>query len=387
MSAIPPIRMKSLCGAAFLLALGFGLGRFTSGDASPTAMADDPAVVKSGTESELPGSGVPMRRGSGKSKTGDDSTAELRKAMDAPDLVDGTWRFSAALQGLTAVDAASAAKALWARPGRSVEIDERKRLLGYRWGQIGGAEAVKFALAQSGQGKIAVITSAVAGWASVDPAAAKAWIERQSEPGLAGVLASGLVEGWARQDLAGVTGFVLGLPAGQSSEQMMRTVASGQLRQNAGGALSWALELPDSPLKTAAIDEVAARWAWADPAAALAKVTQIPDPAQMQSTTATAMAIWARTDPEAASTYLTKMGDGTAKDQAVAAFSQTGAAENPAASAIWAATISDATLREASLVAVGTAWLRRDAVAALAWLPGSGLSTGTQAQISSQIRR
>jgi len=78
------------------------------------------------------------------------------------------------------------------------------------------------------------------------------------------------------------------------------------------------------------------------------------------------------------------MPDGTAKDQAVAAFSQTAATEDPAASATWAATISDATLREASLVAVGTAWMRTDAAAALAWLPRSGLSTEGQAQISSQ---
>jgi len=292
MTAIPPLRMKPLLGAACLLAVGvgvgFAVGRFTAHEARSTATTADapaPLQVRPGSSSKEPE--APGRRRRDASGMVHDRADELRNAMDEPDLVVGAQRFSAAMQGLRSADAAAAAaKILWARPGRSVEIDERKRLLGYRWGQLGGAQAVDFALTQSGQGKIAVITAAVAGWASVAPAAAKEWIDRQSEPGMAGVFAGALVEGWARHDLAGVTGFVLGLPPKQSSEQMMRTVAGEQLRQNAGGALSWALELPESPLKDAALHEVAARWAWADPAATLAQVTRIPDPAQMQSATA-----------------------------------------------------------------------------------------------------
>lgn len=86
------------------------------------------------------------------------------------------------------------------------------------------------------------------------------------------------------------------------------------------------------------------------------------------------MRIWTRTDPASASAYLTEMPDGAAKDQAVGAFSQAAATEAPGASAAWAATITDATLREQSLVAVARTWLRRDAEAAEAWLPQSGLS-------------
>ena len=110
------------------------------------------------------------------------SALELRRALEDPDPVSATQRFASILQTITASELPDAARSLWAKPGNSHEMNERKRLLGYRWGQLAGSAAVEFAQGQTGQGKVTAISAALAGWASVDPNTAKNWIDGQVDP-------------------------------------------------------------------------------------------------------------------------------------------------------------------------------------------------------------
>lgn len=128
MTAIPSLRMKPLLGGASLLAVGVGVGvavgRFTAHDARSTATtADAPAPLQAGPGSPSKGSEAPGRRRRDASGMVHDRVDELRNTMDEPDLIEGTWRFSAALLDLTAVEAASA----WACLDK---MDREKRGIG-----------------------------------------------------------------------------------------------------------------------------------------------------------------------------------------------------------------------------------------------------------------
>lgn len=389
MSTKPTSSRKPILRSAPLLVgglvLGFAIGRFSSPDPGPTAQGgstSSASTVTDGRSALGPGHSAAATGFRSGQKSGPKvSLVELRRALDESDPVIATQRFATALQSITSAELSEAAKALWARAGDSREMNERKRLLGYRWGQLAGAKAVEFAQEQSGQGKVTAISAALAGWASADPAAAKAWIDGQGEPAVRLLYGFALVDGWARSDLAAATNHVLGLPDQPNNDRMMKIVAGEQVRQDPAGAGSWALGLPEGALRSTAIQEVATRLVWADPPAAIDWVAGIPESGQMQDSMSTAMGIWTRTDPASAGAYLTEMPEGAAKDQAVGAFSQAAATEDPGTSAAWAATISDATLREESLVAVARTWMRRDAEAARAWLPQSGLSEEALAKV------
>ena len=383
----PPTKSLLLPACVLLggLTIGFATGRFWAPDATQAERGGAHALPPAGdVRPNLSPTAPRTLAGSGGIKSRKNNDAGLREfqhAMDESDPVTATQRFATALQSITSAELSEAAKALWARAGDSRELNERKRLLGYRWGQLAGAKAVEFAQDQSGQGKVTAISAALAGWASADPAAAKAWIDGQGEPAVRLLYGFALVDGWARSDLAAATNHVLGLPDQPNNDRMMEIVAGEQVRQDPAGAGSWALGLPEGALRSTAIQEVATRLVWADPPAAIDWVAGIPESGQRQDSMSTAMGIWARTDPASAGTYLTEMPEGAAKDRAVGAFSQAAAPEDPGASAAWAATISDATLREQSLVAVARTWLRRDAESAQAWLPQSGLSAEARARI------
>ena len=292
--------------------------------------------------------------------------------------MEATRRFSAYLQAITASELPGAANLLWAMPGNSRELNERKRLLGFRWGQLAGSPAVEFAQAQTGPGKVTAISSALAGWASVAPSAAKEWIDGQGDPRIRQLYDLALVDGWARNDLPGVTEHILGLGDQQGSDRLMEIVAGEHVRRNPVEAGSWALDLPDGPMRTTAIEEVATRWVWADPSSALDWVASLPGESSMPDTMNLVMGTWARTDLASAGEYLNDLPEGFVKDHAIKAYSATAAAEDPVTGAEWAASISDTALREDSLVSVGRIWLRQDPASARAWLQKSGLSEEAQ---------
>lgn len=376
-----PLKVSWRTFALLVLVLGCGIviGRFSAADSFGTA--GDDQTIRSG-KSEYGWSSAysktPAGRQGGASGNG---ALELRQSLDDPDPVGGIQRFTSILQTITASELPEAAKSLWSKPGDSRELNERKRLLGYRWGQLSGSQAVKFAQAQTGQVKVTAISAALAGWSSVDPLAAKQWIDGQVDPRIRHLDDIALVDGWARHDLPGVTRHVLSLTDQLGNERMMEIVAGEQVRQNPAEAGTWALELPEGTLRKTAIEEVAARWAWADPSSALDWVGKLSGDDVMPGTMSLVMGTWARADPASAGDYLNKLSEGLVKDHAIKSYSATAAVENPAAGAEWAASISDSALREATLVPMLRIWLDRDRESALNWLPQSGLSEEARKQL------
>jgi len=373
-------KMKSLPCVLVVVGLvaGFGLGRLSLSKKTDGVSGDENIEGRNRSKFTERSMGGRDRLGSVR------GIGELRRAMDDSDPVASMRRFSEILEEMTSAEAAEAAKVLWAEPGTSRELAERKRLLAYRWGQVDGANAIAFAEAQKpGQGKVTAISGALAGWASVDPAAAKAFIEAEVSPGLRALYDVALVNGWARVDPGAATNHVLGMNDGPNTTRTMRLLASEQVRQDPEAAGPWALGLPEGGLKAVAINEVATRRVWSDAPAAIDWVASIDSLSAMPEAMTTAMGVWARTNPVAAGEYLNEMPNGGARDHAVGAFSLGAAAEDPERSAMWAGTISDEVLREESLVAVGRTWLRQDRESAESWLAGSGLSAAALARIRS----
>jgi hypothetical protein len=385
MDAEGSARSKTLLVAAVAIVVGIALGFVAGRLSSPSPTASTDAV---GGQAGAKAPASPLRAGG---MTEDEGGAprggtllSIRRAMDLSDPVMATGRFVDALEEMSASEAADIAKALWARPGNSLEMNERKRLLAFRWGQLEHSKAVEFAQAQSGQGKVTAISASLAGWASVDPGAAKAWIDGQVDPEIRVLYDIALVDGWARADLQAATSHVLGLEADRNAERMLRVIAGEHVRQDPRASGPWALGIPQPELRAAAIDEVATRWVWADPAPAIDWVGGIASEAELGAAMRTAMAIWTRANPQNASDYLNEMPTGLAKDHAVSALSEALAPEDPAASAVWAATVTNPALRESALQKVASAWLHSDREAAVAWLPESGLSEQTQRELAEQ---
>ena len=88
----------------------------------------------------------------------------LRDAMDETDPVEASLRFAGFLKSLQVAGFQEAAEELWATPGAQRDLNERKRLLSYRWGARDGVAAVEFANNQIGEGKVTALSAALSGW-------------------------------------------------------------------------------------------------------------------------------------------------------------------------------------------------------------------------------
>jgi hypothetical protein len=290
------------------------------------------------------------------------------------------------LTSLTADEAATSAQQLWALPGDVNEVTERKKLFCYAWGQRDGAAAIEFTRTQPGAGKVAALGAALAGWASRDPEAAKAWIASRLEPGEQLMYSWALVEGWARKDPAAATEYALSMKELPNAGRFIQTIALEQVRRNAPGAGAWAMSLPPGSLRETAVQEIATNWGRSSPRAAADWARTLPGanlavPALKNATTE-----WARQDALAAGAWLDQLPPSTLRDHAVASYCQVLAIEDPNAINQWAQTINDSALREQSLLHIAEEWMSRNEQATLAWLPNSGLSPAAQERLRSANR-
>jgi hypothetical protein len=309
------------------------------------------------------------------------SSTHLKDVLAETDPIRHRTLFMQWLTSLTPDEAATSAQQLWALPGDVNEITERKKLFCYAWGQVDGAAAIEFARNQPGVGKVAALGAALAGWASKDPAAAKAWITSRMEPGEQLMYSWALVEGWARKDAAAATAYVLEMKEMPNAGRFIQTIALEQVRRDAVQAGAWALALPAGSLRISAVEEVATHWSRTAPQAATEWASTLPGnelaiPALKQTTTE-----WARQDPAAAGTWLHQLPPSTLRDQAVAGYCQVLAVQNLDSITQWTSTITDTSLREQSLLTIAQEWMGRNPQATRAWLPQSGLSAAATAKL------
>lgn len=315
------------------------------------------------------------------------------------------------------------------------ETGQQMGLLLEAWGKLDGEAALAAVNEMNGDGRRRGFASisAMRGWASTDPTAAKAHLDGLEGGFEKGMLTQGVVSGLAATDPQAATAYVLELDAARNAEgeeggnnrwrgfavdRQMEAIARAQIQRGMSEATTWAESLPEGDLKSSAFDQVAESYAQSDPEAAAAwveahadqgyaerAVREISeelsreDPAAAvtwaeklpEATQASAMREsmerWTREDPTAAGTYLTTMNESPARDAAVSTFARTYDREDPRLAVEWASSIGDDQLRTETIESVARSWVRSNAEEAKAWLPNSGLTPEAQEKVIADAAR
>ena len=344
---------------------------------------------------------------------------EFRKASSP---IERRLAFSKLLEGLTAENALQVREQIAHMPHHSAEFRE----FHYAWGTVAGNEAIMFGV----DTKEDDMSPALAGWASADPGAARAWFEsfdpendsrfdplvkdrKISGEDLRNHLMGGLVHGLADADPGAAVEFLHAsgneraagfmhvvaeavmrtgspseaaqwaeaLPAGGMRGEAMERVADRFVDVDAAAAAAWAEGFTDQPEGAGVIAEVGANWAWRDPQAALTWLQSLPEGDSQNAGMERAFGAWAHRDLTAAGEHLQAMPVSPARDAAMSGYSQRVAWEDPQAAMGWAETITSPQQRQEAMIGVARAWTRRDANGAAEWVRSSGLPEEVQASI------
>src|SRR5436190_9763402 len=223
------------------------------------------------------GGAVPGLGASGKSAAGGPLTAagiaalgeEFRTARGP---LERREAFAKLLAGLTVENALEIRKQIEHLDADSPEF----RDFHFAWGKIAGADAV---LHGAGTDKLDMGPT-MAGWASANPAAARAWYdalpEKSEKPPRREQMKEAIVQGLAIADPAKAVEFVTALgAAGDPKAKQMMGIVTEKMLQSAGpaGAAAWATALPEGELRGNALYDVARAQVRADPAKAAAWAT------------------------------------------------------------------------------------------------------------------
>lgn len=340
--------------------------------------------------------------------------------------------FADLLLELKAENAREVFDALLEKQRKGGDTGQQMGLLLEAWGKLDGEAALAAVNDMGGDGRRRgfASVSAMKGWASTDPIAAKAHLDGLEGGFEKGMLTQGVVSGLATVDPEAATAYVLELEAAREGEggddrwrgfaidRQMEAIAQAQIQRGLSQATAWAESLPEGSIKASAFDQVAESYAqgdpeaaadWVkshadkdyaeravreiseelarkDPAAAVSWAEDLPEATQA-SAMRESMGRWTREDPTAAGTYLTTMDESPARDAAVSSFAQSYDREDPSVAAEWAGSIGDENLRTQTLESVARSWVRTNADEAKAWLPNSGLSPEAQQKVIEDASR
>ena len=344
--------------------------------------------------------------------------------------VERRLAFSQLLAGLTAENALMIREQIEHLPHNSAEFRE----FHYAWGAVAGTDAVIFGAGT----KKADMSPALAGWASVDPDAAVAWIKNidmENDPrfddllkgrkipsdGLRHHLLEGVVHGLAAADpdlavrfikdlqangherLGGMVGSVAeailrgnspaeaalwseALPEGRIRGEAMERVARRYVHDDPEAAAIWAGQIAELPEAAGAIAKIGGTWASDEPQEAVEWLSELPAGQGQNAGMHWALRQWAEKDPTAAGEYLYNLPQSSARDAAVSGYSRRVAHEDPLAAMQWAATIAADDQRVDTMIGVGHAWRRKDPAGAAAWLESSDLPEKVQNAILNPSR-
>lgn len=290
------------------------------------------------------------------------------------------------------------------------------RLLDYAWGATDPAGAMAHIQDVEERYRDGFISNMLPGIASVDPAAAIAFVEGLDPGGSRERFTSRLIEGLADHDIGMATDYVFqladggnnnadrhlsnltrdilrsegldfsrdwaeALPAGALQAGALDRVAHQFVDQDPQAAAAWATRYAGEEYAARVIEEVGDEWAERDPPSAVAWLNTLPEGRGQNEGMSSALHEWAQRDPVAAGGYLQNMAPSSARDAAIGGFSTTIAREDPQTAISWAETITAEGPRLATLTRVGQSWARRDPAAATAWATTSGLPPSVQKTI------
>ncbi len=273
---------------------------------------------------------------------------------------------------------------------RGTSSGDEWSLLWSQWGQKSGAAALAAIQAQDWKGwdpaaPAEAQSRSVSGWAALDPAAARAWLESTQDkiyPG--GPLSKALLAGWSVTDPAAAASWLR--QRGKGTPEEYRAVMEAMSRKNGPEAVEAWLASAGSGGDAAGLhgfaDAVSAAKRRQDPAAAAAWVEQHlkepwiqgspvvsntawayaerdPEKAMewasrsgLESAAGIVMQRWCDTDPAAASGWLQDHHDSPGYGAAVTSLVNRFRKEDPEAARKWAETIPDAGLRARVLATI-----------------------------------
>lgn len=377
------------------------------------------------------------KSGSGSKATGSMSLTShemsyaLSKALAEPNPVT---RMAAITQLLSNLDGSNLDAALEVFKDIPIRPDNKHeyQMLLYAWAKFDGEKAIQYAsenLAARGISAGELRRAALPGWASTDPLAAAAWLDKKTledaesegkklEDGApvrpANDYAAALIKGWAETDPFGAAEYLKErFEHGRERENLVGHIASSLMKEGASVAVEWAESFDDPQFKEEAFEELAEDWSSIDPDATGAWLAKhINEPYSKEAVEDLArgwavkdleaavswfetlddgltrgtgiyelMKIWAPQDTEKSGEWLASLPSGSvSRDMGVSAYASEISKDNPEAAAQWLETIGDADTKEGATQKVLGNWMKQDSAAAVEWAVENGALPEEQLQ-------
>lgn len=238
-----------------------------SGEQSNTETADqggggDKRVITSRRAGGGGGSDDPSdATGSNGGKSGGyASGASIAQFQNETDALMANKMFADLLLGLSADNARAMFDALQEKGRNGNDVGQQMGLLLEAWGKVDGPAALAAVSELGGDGRRRGFASisAMKGWASADPEAAKAHIAAMEGGFEKGMLTQGLISGMAMVDPDAATAFVLKAEAergegddrddrwrGYAMDRQTEAIARAQMQRGMSEATAWAEGLPE----------------------------------------------------------------------------------------------------------------------------------------------
>lgn len=344
-----------------------------------------------------------------------DLTAQWRQALYQTDPLKRSLAINTLLNSLTPENALEIAAVFDAAHQTGARYTEEHKMFMRAWGAVDGANALRHALDQAGETKGSpVVLSAIAGWATTDPTAARDWVENLEDGQAKEDIIVGLLDGWAIVDHESASRYIEsrprtparnrarqmlleralmtgGIPAaqnwfrtinGEDNNKMYKQLAFDELttRMLAHDPLAVAdyIKANDGENHTRgrAIRNTARTIASTDPAAAIDFVTSLENlrPGQLTGTYSDIVHEWAQADPGAAGNWLNTQADHPRHDVMVNRYISSIADLEPALALQWANTIDNDNRRRSSQMIAAASLLKAEGDAAIPTLKAAGLT-------------
>jgi hypothetical protein len=121
-------------------------------------------------------------------------------------------------------------------------------------------------------------------------------------------------------------------------------------------------------------------WVRKDTATAANEVLRLP-PDDAKPVLSPVLGYWAKKDLPAATQWVGQLPAGSTKDSAIAAVAPQIAQQDLATAVNWASAIGDQRLRQENIETFARKWLRRDKVAATAWIFSAPIPVETRQKL------
>jgi hypothetical protein len=208
-------------------------------------------------------------------------------------------------------------------------------------------------------------------WGTIDPEAALAWIQSQSNSEYSENLFDSVLTGWSRNDAAAAMAYVAGHLDRPGATDALASVVIEVFNRDPITAANWLRQLPNGDALFNAEQRLASAWASKDPAAAAQWVQQLPLDDQTAALLTVAR-LWAVQDWDGTRTWLNSLS-GDARDVAVSG-AVTYTSVPPTETLPIAMSIVNREARIHTVQDIVASWAATDRDAAASWVQGSGLT-------------